>query len=266
MKYSRVQHNLSKWDFKAGLTHAVVGRNSLGGGASGSGDGRYGVFERPKLDGRVSRLLERKHSWQAHLRMCVALLCLSALSGCTLVPAWLPHEKPQGYALSDKARVLPVPIVQQKDASLCGLVAMQMVAEYYHTPLKTADVARLTLATAQQHGLTGAELQTAFQDASYSTVIYPGSLDHSAAGLYTQIDAGRPVIVMIRNSQSQYAHYLVVSGYDPVKQLVIFVDPVNGVLAAPATKFQMSWDTMKRFSLLAVPRGPTFDSTAASGR
>lgn len=213
-----------------------------------------------------ARLRKCKRSWQTSLRVCAVLLCLGALSGCALVPALLPHESLKGYALSDKARMLPVPIVHQKDASLCGLVAMQMVAEYYHSPLKAADVTRLTLATTQQHGLTGAELQTAFQNAGYFAVIYPGTLDHSTAGLYAQLDAGRPVIVMIRNPQSQYAHYLVVSGYDPVKQLVIFVDPVNGVLATPATQFQMSWDTVKRFSLLAVPQELTLGSAAASRR
>lgn len=212
-----------------------------------------------RVDGRRRKC---KRSWQTSLCVCAVLLCLDTLSGCAL----LPHENPKGYALSDKARLLPVPIVHQKDASLCGLVAMQMVAEYYHLPLKAADVTRLTLATTQQHGLTGAELQTAFQNAGYLTVIYPGALDHSTAGLYAQLDAGRPVIVMIRNPQSQYAHYLVVSGYDPVKQLVIFVDPVNGVLATPATQFQMSWDTVKRFSLLAVPRELTLGSATASRR
>lgn len=247
---------------------AASGISSRGDGdeASSGGDGGYWLFERPKLDGRLDRLRERKHSWQSSLRACVVLLCLSVSSGCALVPALLPHEKPKGYALSDKARILPVPVIHQKNVSLCGLVAMQMVAEYYHTPLKASDVTRLTLAITQRHGLTGAELQTAFQDAGFFTVIYPGSLDHSTAGLYTQIDDGRPVIVMIRNPQSQYAHYLVVSGYDPVKQLVIFVDPVNGVLAAPTNQFQISWVTMKRFSLLAVPQGSTRGFTAASGR
>ena len=203
-----------------------------------------------------------QHAWRVVASGLVGLL----LSACVLInPALLPHEKPKGYMLSAQAKMLPVPVVHQKQASLCGLVAMEMVAQYYHTPLKATDIAHLTLATQTEHGLSGAELEAAFRNAGFFAVIYPGRLDQSTAGLYTQVDAGRPVIVMIRNPKSAYAHYLVVSGYDPVKHLVIFVDPTNGVLASPVASFEQSWDSMGRFSLLAVPRGPRTGAMASSG-
>jgi len=208
------------------------------------------------VDSRSVQAYHYQCPWPCAIAL--GLLICALVSGCAMTMPQYSHK----YTLSHAAEELKIPEIHQSNPELCGLAAIEMVAAYYKDALIPSDIRLLTAKTLVQNGLSGDELVTAFKHAGYFAVIYRGLLDHSISGLYTQIDAGRPIIVMIRNPKSTVAHYIVVSGYDSINRLILFMDPANGLLTTPVADFVQSWSTVDQFTLLAVPyRGKTITDT-----
>jgi ABC-type bacteriocin/lantibiotic exporter with double-glycine peptidase domain len=155
--------------------------------------------------------------------------------------------------LSAQAVVLDVPGVDQEGRYECGLAAVSALCQYYGVPLGNAARVELARIAREESGLAGSELRAALEEAGFEVFLYPGTLDHGPTGLLTQIDRGRPVLVLISPDGRRY-HYSLVVGYDPASSDVVFHDPRQGLALLPDGTFERVWQNARRFALLAVPR------------
>ena len=80
-------------------------------------------------------------------------------------------------------------------------------------------------------------------------------MDRKLTGLYRNLDLKRPLIVMVTSVDGKISHYAVVTGYDPIKKLMILSDPA-GDANEPFTvaSFEAGWKRANYFTLLAVPK------------
>ena len=170
-------------------------------------------------------------------------------SGCGLL---IRHPSPP--ALSSDAHVLAVPLQKQTAPNLCGVVTITMLADYYQRPLSAGQITSLKAYAIAHNGLPGSLIQATLSSAGYYAVIYPGALDHSVTGAYTNIDKGRPSIVLLKSTIDGSTHFSILSGYDPDKHYVILSDPVVGLSIMNAKDFMVRWRGAGRFTLLAVPK------------
>ena len=155
--------------------------------------------------------------------------------------------------LSERAVVLTVPAVDQEGRYECGLAAVSALCQYYTVPLDDTVRAELAHIASEESGLSGGELRAALEDAGFEVFLYQGMLDHGPTGLLTQVDRGRPVLVLISPDGRTY-HYCLVVGYDPESSDVVFHDPEQGLALLSDEVFQRVWENARRFALLAVPR------------
>jgi hypothetical protein len=155
--------------------------------------------------------------------------------------------------LSERAVVLTVPEVDQEGRYECGLAAVSALCQYYAVPLDDAVRAELARIAREESGLSGGELRTALEDAGFEVFLYQGMLDHGPTGLLTQVDRGRPVLVLISPDGRTY-HYCLIVGYDPESSEVVFHDAQEGLALLSNETFERVWENARRFALLAVPR------------
>src|SRR5579859_2101136 len=131
------------------------------------------------------------------LAKCAATaLALAAVAGCAMLSA--KNSAPHPVKLSADAKVLDVPIEKQDAASLCGLVVVDMLTKYYRQELSSEQHDSLKSIAIANNGIDGDQLVASLTKAGYYAVVYPGALDHTPTGVYSQIDNGRPVIVMLK--------------------------------------------------------------------
>jgi ABC-type bacteriocin/lantibiotic exporter with double-glycine peptidase domain len=183
------------------------------------------------------------------LPLCVALLLGAALPGC----AALEVRSPASFAYSGEAARLDVPLVSQESPNLCGLAALAMLTRYHRAFLSEANRESIAAAATRDQGTSGALLKSVLESEGYFVSVFQGSLDDEATGLYRHLRAGRPLIAML--SMGEYRHYVVVAGFDPVRDVLVVLDPVAGELAMRTRRFLAMWEKANRFTLLAVPRG-----------
>lgn len=150
--------------------------------------------------------------------------------------------------------MLPVPVVQQDELFECGLAALSALCQYHRVDLPAPVREALVRTAAEREGLSGAELRAALEGVGLEVLIFPGTLDHSATGLYHHVDAGRPLLVITQERFGR-PHYALFAGYDAVRELVYVLDPRRGPVVWPAASFRADWERAQAFTLLAVPAG-----------
>ncbi len=156
--------------------------------------------------------------------------------------------------LSRSAVVLKVPYERQATENLCGLAAADMVSRYYGIPL-TRDARRRLVEDAQSRGgISGRDLKTAFSQAGYIALLFPGDLSHDPTGIYRHIDRRRPLIVMYEFAGRSQGHYVVVAGYDPARHTLVVLDPDLGRRVVSRRTFRRDWTPSGRFTLLVIPQ------------
>ncbi len=155
------------------------------------------------------------------------------------------------YPLSSKAVITYPPLIRQKSPNLCGLAAAQMIASYYGQNLNQEDLDAVEKTAQKMGGASGQELKNLFQNSGFKVSLFPGSLKSGPRGIFSEIDRGRPLIVMLKKGLE--GHYMVLDGYDPEKNLIILNDPRNGPIALPIKNFKMGWELAGKFTLLAFP-------------
>jgi ABC-type bacteriocin/lantibiotic exporter with double-glycine peptidase domain len=182
----------------------------------------------------------------------LAAVALVSIAGCAMLGA--RNSAPQPVKLSADAKVLDVPIEKQDAASLCGLVVVDMLTKYYRQELSSEQHDSLKSIAIANNGIDGDQLVASLNKAGYYAVVYPGALDHTPTGIYSQIDNGRPVIVMLKSTVNGLTHFTIISGYDPKNDYVILTDPVLGQNVMRAKDFSDRWLGTSQFTLLAVPQ------------
>jgi ABC-type bacteriocin/lantibiotic exporter with double-glycine peptidase domain len=167
-----------------------------------------------------------------------------------------------GQPTPPNAIVLDVPEVSQDQAHECGLASIAALCEYYGYSVPLGVSERLQARAQEQSGLSGVEIRDALQAGGLSARIVAGTLDHSDAGVYRQIDLGRPPLVMAER-QGDVLHATLLVGYDPDSGGVLHLDPVRGTVWESAADFTAAWEPAGRFALIAAPPA-SFDAEEAS--
>jgi ABC-type bacteriocin/lantibiotic exporter with double-glycine peptidase domain len=155
--------------------------------------------------------------------------------------------------LSKDAVVLDVPLMSQSEMYECGLVSISVLCAYYQVPIPPDHSRVLAAMAGERAGLSGAELGDALERLGFEVFLFEGTLDRAETGLYTQVDAARPLIVMT-SPGGEKRHYLLFLGYDEPNGNVCLLDPVRGRVLEPRETFEHSWKRCQRFTLLALPK------------
>ena len=125
---------------------------------------------------------------------------------------------------------------------------IEMVTRYYGKRLTDEQSAFLRKDAKENGGVSGASLKKTLEEAGYFVAVFPGTLDHSVAGLYSHLDLKRPLIVMFGAGPR---HYAVVTGYDVESGMLVVLDPARGQVAVPMKNFVKGWQEANYFTLLA---------------
>ena len=155
--------------------------------------------------------------------------------------------------LSDQAVMLDLPLVRQDELYNCGLAAISALCQYWDVELPAGERAALARLASDEKGLSGNELRSALESRGLETFLFRGALDRSDTGVYKQIDAGRPLVVMV-SPDGKAHHYCLVLGYDEPRQNVVLLDPARGQVLRTTRQFDRDWAACERFTLLACPR------------
>ena len=158
---------------------------------------------------------------------------------------------------ADKSGVwLDVPFVkQEKDG--CGAASIAMVMQYWSRqqakPELGADARTIQrlLYSAAGHGIYASDLEHYLQEHGFQTFSFQGGWDD----LKQHLEKGRPLIVAVKPShRNPEAHYVVVTGLDWERRLVMINDPAQRkLLKEEWLRFEKQWSAVGKWTLLAVP-------------
>jgi len=191
-------------------------------------------------------MVAHRHALAGNSHMLVILVLTTLLGGACASSA--PAR------LSNEAVVLDIPRVpQQSETYACGLVSVQSLCGYWGVPLTEEARADISQMAEREHGLSGAEMRTALESLGFETFLFAGQLDHGTTGLFHQVDAARPVLLML-GTKSEHGHYVLCVGYDEPERQVCLLDPVRGRVLMPYETFEESWSAREHFTLIAIPR------------
>jgi uncharacterized protein YvpB len=169
-----------------------------------------------------------------------ALLCISLLSATGPPALWLD-----------------VPFVKQEKNG-CGAASVAMVMQYWlrqsgHPEGTGADAAHIqrALYSSRAKGIYGSAIEKYFREQNFRTFTLQGTW----SDLRQQVERGRPLIVMLRPARQTPLHYAVVTGVDPVHELVLLNDPAERKLQKlDRATFEKSWNAAGNWTLLALPQ------------
>jgi ABC-type bacteriocin/lantibiotic exporter with double-glycine peptidase domain len=183
----------------------------------------------------------------------LVLVCIAG--GCGSLPRSRSAEvKRNPRELSESAVVLPVPLVFQSEKFECGLTSLTMLFAYYGHEVGKKETARFKKKAEEEQGIVAEDLKTYLISQGFDTHIFKGTLSKDPpTGIYGHIDKGRPVVVVIASGRSS-RHYVLVTGYDEEKSLIVVQDPVRGAILASEWQFGILWKYCDYFALLAVPK------------
>ncbi|PYX97738.1 MAG: hypothetical protein DMG71_02270 [Acidobacteria bacterium] len=170
----------------------------------------------------------------------IALLCVRLLSATGPPGIWLD-----------------VPFVKQEKNG-CGAASVAMVMQYWlgqagNAAGESADAAHIqsALYSRQAKGIYGSAIESYLRDQNFRTFTLHGTW----SDLQQHLEKGRPLIVMLRPAHQLPLHYAVVSGIDPVQELVLLNDRAERKLQRlDRATFEKSWNAAGNWTLLAVPQ------------
>lgn len=145
---------------------------------------------------------------------------------------------------------IDVPFTRQEKEG-CGAASVWMVMEYWgKSPQPPEEIHRL-LYSREAHGVFASDIERYLSVHGFQTGSFAGEWDD----LVENISKGRPLLVAIEvNARGAPQHYVLVTGVDELRQIVLINDPARRKLLPMArSDFEQRWDAMKRWTLLAVP-------------
>lgn len=161
------------------------------------------------------------------------------------------------HAADPSGAWLDVPFVkQEKDG--CGAASVAMVMQYWQkqqgsAASESADAAHILrkLHSPQARGIYASDLESYLKQQGYQTFSFAASWHD----LKQHVKKGRPMIVATKPDGAAPLHYMVVTGLDSERQLVIVNDPAGRkLLKMDRSTFQKQWSAAGSFALLAVPQ------------
>ena len=164
-----------------------------------------------------------------------------------------------GYAFASAASGvwLDVPFVKQEKNG-CGAASIAMVMQYWQkqegrAATDTADALYIqrALYSSEARGIYASDLERYLQQNGFQTFAFNGTVDD----LRQHLQKGRPLIVALKPGGSAPLHYVVVTGLDWERGLVMVNDPaVRKLLKQDRSRFATEWSAANNWTLLAVPQ------------
>jgi ABC-type bacteriocin/lantibiotic exporter with double-glycine peptidase domain len=157
-------------------------------------------------------------------------------------------------SLSEGSVVLDVPAVRQDDRRTCGFAVLAMLSQYYGTEIREEDRERVRAEASSEDGVSGRFIKDVLERNGFRVYIFAGKLldGKGPRGILYHLDRGRPLVVMLSADRSRH-HYMVVSGLDTERDLVVGVDPGKGRVICRGGAFRRMWERSNSFTLVAVP-------------
>ena len=155
--------------------------------------------------------------------------------------------------LSDSAVRLDLPLVRQDALYDCGLASISALCQYWGVEIPADERTALARTAEKYEGLSGNELCSTLARLGLDAYLFEGTLDRTPTGIYAQVDAGRPPLVML-SADGRGHHYELVLGYDEPRNNMILLDPTKGEILVPVGLFERNWMRCQRFTLLASRR------------
>ncbi|MEW6087006.1 MAG: papain-like cysteine protease family protein [bacterium] len=184
--------------------------------------------------------------------MNILIICILMLSSCSTLNKF--SKQNENISLfSNKAVLLELPFEAQKKTNLCGLASVEMITRYYGIRLNNAQCKTLLDEAERNQGITGAALKTVLEEAGYFVVVFPGTIDHEFTGIYRHLDSQRPLILMLDAENGKASHYVILTGYDPERNVIMLSDPGKGRVVMSLENFKKRWELLNNFTLLAIP-------------
>ncbi len=164
---------------------------------------------------------------------------------CLIVPA--------GVAGRGRGVWLDVPYVRQSPEG-CGSACLAMVIRYWdaHVPRQVTareDEVRIyqRLYSPAAGGIPAVSLKSYLEGQGFRVFVFKGAW----GDLEEHISKGRPLIVCVKGRS---AHYVVVTGIDPERSVVLVNDPARRkLLKLKWTDFEKGWERAANWTLLALP-------------
>lgn len=152
---------------------------------------------------------------------------------------------------------IDVPYVKQSPEG-CGAASLAMVMQYWEakqsrTPSDASDAARIfdVLHAPKSHGIYASAMEQYLTEHGFQSFAFAGGWED----LRDNIQKGRPLIVGLKPTSGKALHYVVITGIDSDRGLVMFNDPAGRKLTKLDRKtFEKEWDATGKWSLLALPQ------------
>jgi ABC-type bacteriocin/lantibiotic exporter with double-glycine peptidase domain len=151
---------------------------------------------------------------------------------------------------------LDVPFVRQEKNG-CGAASMAMVMQYWlQQQGRVSDEAdpaliQRALYSRQAQGIYASDIEQYLQQHGFRTFAFHGEWE----SLKEHLEKGRPLLVALRPSGDAPLHYVVVTGLDWDRGLVMVNDPAaRKLLKEERSKFEAEWKATANWTLLAVPQ------------
>jgi ABC-type bacteriocin/lantibiotic exporter with double-glycine peptidase domain len=176
----------------------------------------------------------------------ISRIALVLLSACGLV---------QG---AESAGVwLDVPFVKQEKNG-CGAASVAMVMQFWQRQQgrpsdadSDAEQIQRTLYSSRAHGIYASDLERYLERHGFHVFAFQGVPDD----LRQHLAKGRPLIVALKPGNQAPLHYVVVTGLDPERNLVLLNDPAERkLLSEEQAGFERAWKGAGNWTLLAVPQ------------
>lgn len=150
---------------------------------------------------------------------------------------------------------LDVPFVKQ-EKNACGAASIAMVISYWQRqqglePNADAEQIQRVLYSKQAHGIYASDLADYFQQHGFRTFAFHGEWND----FREHLEKGRPLIVALKPGAADVPlHYVVVSGVDWARNLVLVNDPAERkLLPQDRARFESQWQAADNWTLLALP-------------
>src|SRR5262249_55153202 len=148
-----------------------------------------------------------------------------------------------------------VPLTMQEDEADCGAAAVSMVLNYWQAPTEVDDVGRAFPELTSSGNMSAADLRDYVEQRGLAAFLFSGEL----RVLEFELMQERPVIVGLvkrYGMKKTMAHYEVVVGYNPNKEVIATLDPAHGWRQNTVSGFLSEWEPSQRLTLVAFPAPP----------
>ncbi len=146
--------------------------------------------------------------------------------------------------LTDQPQVCLIEVHENQEAKNKERTEVELLESYYglETPIETI----------QKRSLSGDELLTILEDRGFTVFSFSGSLRQEATGVIDNLDAGRPLLLLL-DAAPHGAFWVLVVGYDEDGEYLVVYRPDSTLKVLTLSQLMPWWQNSERLTLLAIP-------------